>query len=51
MRSRYKTNDGTEAFYDEADTAFSGQNAGFDVTDGILRSGNAGMGTTAQSWC
>ena len=47
MRSRYKTNDGTEAFYDEVDTAFSGQNEGFDVTNGMTEV-NAGMGTTAQ---
>ena len=47
MRSRYKTNDGTEAFYNEADTAFSGQNEGFDVTNGMTEV-NAGMGTTAQ---
>ena len=35
MRSRYKTNDGSEAFYDEVDTAFSGQNEGFDLTNGM----------------
>ena len=50
MRSRYGTDrtTGTEAFYNEADTAFSGQDAGFDETDGF--SGQAtGLGTTSQS--
>ena len=47
MRSKYKTQDGTETFFDEVDTAFSGQNEGFDLTNGM--SGvNVGMGTTAQ---
>ena len=48
MRSRYGTNrtTGTEAFFDEADTAFSGQNEGFDFagTDAA-----AGLGTTVQA--
>jgi len=48
MRSRYKNQGGTEAFYNEADTAFSGQNEGFDLTAGFTAV-NAGMGTTAQS--
>ena len=30
MRSRYTNQSGTEAFFNEADTAFSGQDAGFD---------------------
>ena len=48
MRSKYKTMGGTEAFYNEADSAFSGQDAGFNLTQGW--SGAAtGMGTTAQS--
>ena len=34
MRSRYTSNSGTEAFFDEADSAFSGQNEGFDLTNG-----------------
>jgi hypothetical protein len=47
MRSKYKTQAGAETFYDEVDTAFSGQNEGFDLTNGM--SGAAvGMGTTAQ---
>jgi len=42
MRSRYTTQSGTEAFYNEADTRFSAQNA-----EGTLTSGNVGFGTTA----
>ena len=48
MRSRYTSQSGNETFYDEVDTAFSGQNDGFDVTTGNTDT-NAGMGTTAQS--
>ena len=44
MRSKYKTQNGDEAFYNEADTAFSGQNEGFD-----FGGSNVGMGTTAQA--
>ena len=48
MRSKYKTQGGTETFYNEVDSAFSGQDAGFNLTQGW--SGAAtGMGTTAQS--
>ena len=35
MRSRYTNQSGTEAFFDEADTSFSGQNEGFDLTNGM----------------
>ena len=42
MRSRYTSQSGTEAFFDEADTRFSAQNAA-----GTLPSGNVGFGTTA----
>ncbi len=42
MRSRYTNQSGTEAFYNEADTRFSAQNA-----QGTLPSGNVGFGTTA----
>ena len=31
MRSKFKSMDGSEALFDEADTSFSGQNAGFDI--------------------
>ena len=48
MRSRYNTQSGDEAFYNEADSAFSGQDAGFDNTNGFSDV-NSGFGTTAQS--
>jgi len=48
MRSRYNNQSGTEAFYNEADTAFSGQDDGFNLTSGFS-DGDAGIGTTAQS--
>jgi len=48
MRSRYTNQSGTEALFNEADTAFSGQDSGFNNTTGM--SGVAsGMGTTSQS--
>jgi len=47
MRSRYKTMGGTEALFGEADTAFSGQDNGFNLTNGFT-SGAVGMGTTSQ---
>ena len=48
MRSRYSDpTSGTEALFNEADTAFSGQSAGFDRTNGFTN-GAVGMGTTAQ---
>jgi hypothetical protein len=48
MRSRYNTQSGTEAFYNEVDTAFSGQDDGFNLTGGFSDV-VAGLGTTAQS--
>jgi hypothetical protein len=48
MRSKYTSQGGTEALFDEANTAFSGQNEGFDLTNGFA-DGNAGLGTTAQA--
>ena len=48
MRSRYETQSGSETFFDEVDTAYSGQDAGFDLTSGFSDV-NAGLGTTAQS--
>ena len=48
MRSRYTNQSGTEAFFNEADTAFSGQDAGFDVTTGFSDV-TAGLGTTSQT--
>ena len=47
MRSRYQNQSGTEAFYNEPDSAFSGQNFGRNLTGGFSDA-NAGMGTTAQ---
>ena len=50
MRSRYKTQSGTEALFNEADSAFSGQPDGLDDTSGFTATGanNVGLGTTAQ---
>ena len=48
MRSRYETQSGDETFYDEVNTAYSGQDAGFDLADG-MSDANAGIGTTTQS--
>ena len=48
MRSRYNNQSGDEALFNEADTAFSGQNDGFDVNTGDVNT-NVGLGTTAQS--
>ena len=50
MRSRYGTNRtaGDEAFYNESDSAFSGQPFGRDDSNGFSDTA-AGMGTTAQS--
>jgi hypothetical protein len=49
MRSRYTNQSGTEAFFNEADTAFSGTDSGFDTT--LTRDYaqvGSGIGTTAQ---
>jgi hypothetical protein len=48
MRSRYTNQSGTETFYNEVDSAFSGQPAGRDNSDGFS-DGSVGFGTTAQS--
>ena len=48
MRSRYSSQSGTEAFYNEADSAFSGQNNSFNRTAGFI-DGTVGLGTTAQA--
>ena len=47
MRSKYTGQAGTEALFGEADTAFAGQSAGLDRTNGFTN-GAVGMGTTAQ---
>ena len=46
MRSRYSSQSGTETFYNEVDSAFSGQNSGLGATDFV--SGSTGLGTTSQ---
>ncbi len=45
MRSKYSTQGGSETFFDEVDTSFSGQNAGRSLTAGETDP-NAGLGTT-----
>ena len=46
MRSRYSTQDGTEALFGEANSAFSSQNAGSTLSVGP--DGSVGLGTTNQ---
>ena len=48
MRSRYTNQSGTEAFFNEPDTTFSGQDAGFDESNGFSDAA-AGIGSTIQS--
>ena len=48
MRSKYKTMSGTEALFNEADSAFSGQDSAMTQTAGWTNA-VSGMGTTAQS--
>jgi len=47
MRSRYVNQSGNEAFFNEADSSFSGQPAGLDDANGFSN-GAVGMGTTTQ---
>ena len=47
MRSRYEKQAGEEAFYNEADSAFSGQNNNVDLTGGMTQVA-VGLGTTNQ---
>jgi hypothetical protein len=47
MRSRYRNQSGTEAFYNEVDSAFSGQNNTSNLTAGYI-DGTVGLGTTNQ---
>jgi hypothetical protein len=46
MRSRYVNQTGSEAFFNEVDTTFSGQNAGYGVT--AFSNSAVGFGTTVQ---
>ena len=48
MRSKYTSQGGDEALFNEADTAFSGQPKGLDDANGFSGAA-AGMGTTAQA--
>jgi hypothetical protein len=48
MRSRYNNMTGNETFYNEVDTAWSGQNKGRNRTAGFI-DGSVGLGTTAQA--
>ena len=47
MRSRYTNQSGDETFYDEVNTAFSGQDSGAALTSGMSNAA-AGLGTTVQ---
>jgi len=49
MRSRYSSQSGTETFYNEVDSAFSGQPGGGGQLTAGWTDGNSGMGTTSQS--
>jgi hypothetical protein len=49
MRSRYTSNTGTETFYDEVNTAFSGQPGGGTQLTAGWTDATVGMGTTSQS--
>jgi hypothetical protein len=48
MRSKYRTQGGPETFYNEVDSAFSGQDDDFNNENGWT-GGTVGMGTTAQA--
>ena len=52
MRSRYGNQSGTEAFFNEPDTSWSGQDSGFDNETGLYVEGSegasVGLGTTAR---
>ena len=47
MRSRYQNQSGAETFFDEVDSAFSGQNSGRSL-EGGFSDGAVGFGTTSQ---
>ena len=48
MRSKFTSQDGDEALFDEARTSFSGQDKGLDLSNGFTN-GAVGMGTTTQA--
>ena len=47
MRSRYTNQSGSEALFNEADTSFSGQDSGFDISSNFTDTA-AGFGTTSN---
>ena len=49
MRSRYTSQSGPETFYDEVNSAFSGQGSNFDTNQAWSSTGAVGMGTTNQA--
>ena len=54
MRARYNNQTGSEALFNEADSAFSAQDSGYDVTQGDYTGGSddgisVGFGSTAQT--
>jgi hypothetical protein len=54
MRARYNSQTGSEALFNEADSAFSAQDSGFDTTQGNYSGGSddgisVGFGSTAQT--
>ena len=50
MRSRYTSQSGNEAFYDESNSAFSGQNSSYGLTGtASFADGPVGFGTTNQT--
>jgi len=54
MRARYNNQAGSEALFNEADSAFSAQDSGYDVTQGDYTGGSddgisVGFGSTAQT--
>ena len=48
MRSRFESQTGTEALFNEPDSAFSGQNKARNLTNGFVN-GNVGLGTTGST--
>ena len=48
MRSKFTSQSGDEALFDEARTSFSGQDKGLDLSNGFTN-GAVGMGTTTQA--
>ena len=54
MRSRYDSQSGTETFYDEVDSSFSGQDSGDNLTQGLYTGqasdgASVGFGTTSST--